>query len=54
MPNVLFTNANLVLDGFAELQRSFNVLVRGDHIDSVSRDAIDCSDATISMSVAER
>jgi imidazolonepropionase-like amidohydrolase len=47
MPNFLFTNANLVLDGFAELQRSFNVLVKDNCIHSVSRDAVDCPDAAI-------
>ena len=32
----LFTNANLVLDGFAELQKPFDVLIEGNRIRSVS------------------
>lgn len=47
MSKVLFTNANLVLDGCAALQRSFNVLVRDNCIHSVSAAPIDCLDATI-------
>jgi len=35
MSNILLTNANLVLDGFAELQPSFNVLVKENYIHSV-------------------
>src|SRR5262249_31737550 len=33
----LFVNANLVLDGFAELQKSFEVLVQGNRIVAVSQ-----------------
>src|SRR5215467_13701687 len=47
MPDILLTNANLLLDGFAELQPAFNVLVKGDCIRSVSPDPIDCRDATV-------
>ena len=47
MANILFTNANLVLDGLAELQSSFNVLVKGNCIDSVSPTPIDCRDALV-------
>ena len=36
MPQMLFTNANLVLDGLAELQRGFNVLVSDGRIAAVS------------------
>jgi len=35
----LFINANLVLDGFAELQNSYEVLVEGNRIASVSKTA---------------
>ncbi len=35
----LFTNANLVLDGFAELQKSFEVMVQGNRILAVSSNA---------------
>jgi imidazolonepropionase-like amidohydrolase len=47
MTQTLFTNANLVLDGFAELQRSFNVLVKEDRIASVSTELIDAPEATV-------
>jgi len=47
MSDILLTNANLLLDGFAELQPAFNVLVKGDCIRSVSPDPIDCRDATV-------
>src|SRR6267154_1706498 len=47
MSDILFTNANLVLDGFAELQRSFNVLVEDNYIRSVSLDPIDGRDAAV-------
>jgi imidazolonepropionase-like amidohydrolase len=43
----LFTNANLVLDGFAELQKSFDVLVQGNRILSVSQTPIDHQDAKV-------
>jgi len=45
--NILLTNANLVLDGFAELQPSFNVLVKDNYIHSVSSTPINCRDATV-------
>ena len=32
----LLTNANLVLDGFPDLQKSFEVLIEGNRIASVS------------------
>ena len=47
MPNILFTNANLLLDGFAELQPFSNVLVSDNYIHSVSSAPIDCRDATV-------
>jgi imidazolonepropionase-like amidohydrolase len=47
MPNTLFTNANVILDGFAERQASFDVLVKGNVIDSVSSRPIDHGDATV-------
>jgi imidazolonepropionase-like amidohydrolase len=47
MSNILFTNANLVLDGFAELQPSFNVHVKDNYIHSVSLTPLDCRDATV-------
>src|SRR4029077_16321654 len=43
----LFTNANLVLDGFAELQKSFDVLVQNNRIVSVSQTPIGHEDATV-------
>lgn len=46
MTQTLFTNANLVLDGFAELQRGFNVLVKGNRIAAVSAQPIDAPEAT--------
>jgi imidazolonepropionase-like amidohydrolase len=47
MSDILFTNANLVLDGCAELQRSFCVLVRDHCIDTVSADPIECRHAMV-------
>src|SRR4030095_6618487 len=47
MPQTLFTNANLVLDGFAELQPSFNVLVKDGRIVRVSPKAVDVHDAAV-------
>ncbi len=45
MPSYLFKNANVVLDGHAELQPGFNILVKGDRIEAVTRDPIERSDA---------
>ena len=47
MPNVLFRNANLVLDGFATLQPSFDVLVKQNCIHSVSSTPIEPEDAKV-------
>lgn len=47
MSSFLFTNANLVLDGFAELQRSFHVLVKDHQIISVSSTPISGEGATV-------
>lgn len=47
MPDTLFTNANLILDGFAERQASFDVLVKGRYIHAVSARPLDHGDATI-------
>jgi imidazolonepropionase-like amidohydrolase len=47
MPSTLFTNASVVLDGFAERQPSFDVLVKGNVIDAVSPRPIDRGDATV-------
>jgi imidazolonepropionase-like amidohydrolase len=47
MPNFLLTNANLVLDGFAELQPSFDVLVKDNYIHSISPTPIHREDATV-------
>jgi len=44
---MLFRNANLVLDGYSELQGSFEVLVKGDRIASVSRTTIEVDDANV-------
>jgi imidazolonepropionase-like amidohydrolase len=45
MSVTLFRNANLVLDGFTKLEANFNVLVRGNYIDTVSPIPIECADA---------
>jgi imidazolonepropionase-like amidohydrolase len=47
MTQTLFTNATLVLDGFTELQPSFNVLVRDSRIVSVSAKPIDAPEAAV-------
>lgn len=47
MASFLFKNANVVLDGYAELLPSFNVLVKGDRIESVTGDPIAPEDATV-------
>lgn len=47
MSSFLFTNANLVLDGFRELQRSFHVLVKDGYIDSASSTPIKDESATV-------
>jgi imidazolonepropionase-like amidohydrolase len=47
MPKTLFTNATLVLDGCADLQPSFNVLVKDGRIVSVSPKPVDVHDATV-------
>jgi imidazolonepropionase-like amidohydrolase len=47
MSAILFRNANLVLDGFTKLQTDFDVLVRGNHIDTVSSIPIESVDATV-------
>jgi imidazolonepropionase-like amidohydrolase len=43
----LFTNANLVLDGCAELQKSFEVMVEGNRIRAVSQTLLERKDADI-------
>src|SRR5262245_37930327 len=47
MTQTLFINADLVLDGFAGLQRSFNVLVDDNRIATVSARPINAPDATV-------
>jgi len=47
MTQTLFTNATLVLDGFTELQPSFNVLVKDSRIDSVSAKPINAPAAAV-------
>ncbi|MGH7334673.1 MAG: amidohydrolase family protein [Candidatus Rokuibacteriota bacterium] len=47
MSDTLFTNAGLILDGFAERQASFHVLVKGRYIHAVSARPLDHGDATI-------
>jgi imidazolonepropionase-like amidohydrolase len=47
MANILFVNANLVLEGFAELQKSRYVLVNGNFIQAVSSIPLDCPGATV-------
>ena len=45
----LFTNASLVLDGFAERQAPFHVLVRGGYIHAVSPRPLEHGDATAAL-----
>lgn len=47
MSNILFKNANLMLAGFANLQTGFDVLVKNQHINSVSSSPIDPVDVTV-------
>jgi imidazolonepropionase-like amidohydrolase len=47
MTQTLFTNATLVLDGFTELQPSFNVLVKDSRIVSVSAKPINAPEAAV-------
>ena len=47
MPDTLFTNASLILDGFAERRASFHVLVKGSYTHAVSARPLDHGDATI-------
>jgi imidazolonepropionase-like amidohydrolase len=47
MPQTLFINASVVLDGFTALQPGFNVLVKGSHILSVSAKPIPPGDVTV-------
>ena len=47
MSNVLFKNANLMLDGRANLETGFDVLVRGNRIDTVSPNPIEPAAAKV-------
>src|SRR5262245_2567670 len=47
MSDTLFTNAHLILDGSAERQLPYHVLVRGNTIDAVSARPIDRGDAAV-------
>jgi imidazolonepropionase-like amidohydrolase len=47
MAKTLFTNANLVLDGFAQLQKSFDVLVNGNHIEAISSTRLSRDNAAV-------
>lgn len=47
MARFLFKNANVVLDGHAELQRSLNILVTGDRIEAVTRQPVQDDNATV-------
>jgi imidazolonepropionase-like amidohydrolase len=47
MPQTLFTNANIVLDGLDELQRGFNVLVRDGRIAALSTRPIAAGEARV-------
>ncbi|HTB38935.1 MAG TPA: amidohydrolase family protein, partial [Reyranella sp.] len=47
MTQTLFANAALVLDGFTELQPSFNVLVKDSRIASVSAKPISAPEAAV-------
>jgi imidazolonepropionase-like amidohydrolase len=44
---MLLKNASLVLDGHAELQSAYDVLVKGDRIVSLSRTPLNCGDAHV-------
>jgi imidazolonepropionase-like amidohydrolase len=46
-PATLFTNANVLLDGFAELQHGVEVMVRGNRIVSLSRTPMAREDANV-------
>jgi len=47
LAKTLFKNANLVLDEFPELQKSFEVLVQGSRIVSVSKTPLGHDDANV-------
>ncbi len=48
MPDkTLFINANLLLDGFADLQKSFEVMIQGNRILAMSQTALDRKDAAV-------
>jgi hypothetical protein len=47
MTNIHFRNANVILDGFAALQKGFDVLVKDNYIDAVSSIPIDPAGATV-------
>jgi len=47
LTKTLFINANLVLDGFTELQKSFEVMVQGNRILAVSPTVLDREDASV-------
>jgi imidazolonepropionase-like amidohydrolase len=47
MSDILFKNANLVLDGSTTLQTGFDVVVRGNRIDQVSPTPIERADAAV-------
>jgi imidazolonepropionase-like amidohydrolase len=47
VPQTLFTNANVVLDGLAELRPAFNVLVKDRRIVAVSQKPVDVRDAAV-------
>jgi len=47
MSKILFKNASLVLDGFSELQKGYQVLVEGNTIREVSSKPIPDTDVTV-------
>jgi imidazolonepropionase-like amidohydrolase len=47
LPRTLFLNAHLVLDGFADVQRGFSVLVEDGCIAAISRTAIEAGDVPV-------
>ena len=47
MTNIHFRNANVVLDGFAALQKGFDIVVKDNYIDAVSSTPIDPAGATV-------
>ena len=54
MPDTLFTNARLILDGSTEHTASSDVLVKGGFIHALSPEPLDRGSASSSMSAGAR